>query len=103
MSYTKGSEYIWSDGEHLHLWSEMGLDQWQSMVQYTDKPNASGVQIPESIADQFAVMRFAELLKAGRASLVAEQALSQWGGNFGCAALEQLAPVIRKFSAENAA
>ena len=99
MSYTKGSTYIWSDGEQLHLWADQGLDHWQSMEQYADKPNASGVQIPEDIADQFAVMRFAELLKLRRASTTVERSLAQWAGNFGCVALEELAPSIREFCA----
>jgi hypothetical protein len=97
VSYTKGSTYIWSDGEQLHLWADEGLDHWESMEQYTDMPMASGVQIPEQIADQFAVMRFAELLKSGEAGAAVEQALARWAGNFGCSALEELAPVIRRF------
>lgn len=100
MSYTKGSTYIWSDGERLHLWSESGLDHWQSIPEYGDKPNGSGVQIDEAIADQFAVMRFAELLKSSAASSAIEQAVAQWGGNYGCAALKALAPQIHSFCKE---
>ena len=101
MAYTKGSTYIWSDGEQLHLWSEEGLDHWQSVPEYGEKSNGSGVQIPESVADQFAVMRFAELLKSGEASAAIEKALAQWGGNFGCVALEELAPRLRVFCEEH--
>ena len=97
MSYTKGSTYIWSDGEWLHLWADEGLDHWKSMEQYADKPGASGVQISERVADHFAVMRFAELLKSGETAAAIEQALAQWTGNFGCSALEDLGPVIRRF------
>ncbi len=97
MSYTKGSTYIWSDGEQLHLWADEGMDHWQSMEQYSNKPSASGVQISEQVADQFAVMRFAELLKSGEAHAAIEQALAQWAGNFGCVALEEFAPVMRQF------
>ena len=103
MSYTKGSTYIWSDGEQLHLWADQGLDHWQTMDQYADKPGASGVQIPEHVADQFAVMRFAELLKLGKAQAAVDEALAQWSGNFGCVALEELAPVIRRFCEARAA
>jgi len=99
VSYTKGDTYIWSDGEFLHLWAEEGLDHWRTIEQYEGKPNASGVQVPESVADQFAVMRFAELLKLGEASASLEEALRQWAGNSGCHALEELAPVLRKFCA----
>ncbi len=97
MAYTKGSTYIWSDGEQLHLWSETGLDHWQSIPAYGGKPGGSGVQIDEAIADQFAVMRFAELLKLGEARSAIEQAIAHWGGNFGCTALEELAPILRAF------
>ena len=97
MAYTKGSTYIWSDGEQLHLWSEEGLDHWQSIPEYGDKPNGSGVQIPEPLADQFAVMRFAELLKSGEACAAINLAIAQWGGNFGCVALEELAPSLLAF------
>lgn len=97
MAYTKGSTYIWSDGEQLHLWSEEGLDHWQSIPEYGEKPKGSGVQIPEPVADQFAVMRFAELLKSGEACAVINRTVSQWGGNFGCVALEELAPRLLTF------
>lgn len=95
MAYTKGSTCIWSDGDRLHVWCEEGLDHWQSIPAYGDKPDASGVHIPESVADEFAVMRFAELVKSGDVSAVIERALARWGGNFGCAALEELAPRLR--------
>jgi hypothetical protein len=103
VSYTKGSTYIWSDGEQLHLWADEGLDGWQAMEQYIAKPNAPGVQIPEHVADQFAVMRFAELLKSRQAPAVMESALALWVGNFGCVALEELAPAIRRFCEAHAA
>jgi hypothetical protein len=94
VAYIRGSTYIWSDGEHLHLWAEDGLDGWQSMEQFSGKPNASGVQIAEALVDQFAVMRFAELVKAGRVKSVMEVALAH--GNFGGAALAELAPLLVK-------
>ena len=103
MSYTKGSTYIWSDGDQLHLWADAGLDDWKSMEQYIDKPNASGVQIPEHVADQFAILRFAEILKSGKVSSVVEQTLAQWAGNFGCIALEELAPSLIRFGEASAA
>lgn len=98
MSYMRGETYIWSDGDHLHLWSRKGMDHWQTIEGYQGNPTASGVQIPEPLADEFAVMRFAELLRLGEAISAIERALSNWGGNFGCAALEHLAPRIREVS-----
>lgn len=90
MSYTRGHTYIWSDGEHLHIWSESGMDQWPEMEAYAGNPKASGVQLHEEIADEFAVMRVAELLKSKELSAVVERALKNWQGNTGCSALEQL-------------
>lgn len=65
MSYTRGSTYIWSDDEHVHLWGEAGMDDWPQMASYAGNPAASGVQISHDIADEFAVMRVAELLTLG--------------------------------------
>jgi hypothetical protein len=96
MSYTRGETYIWSDGERLHIWSESGMDDWHEAEKYEGNPNASGVQITESIADDFAVMRFAEILKAGNAQKSIESALANWSGNSGCEALEQFAEQLRQ-------
>ncbi len=100
MAYVRGSTYIWSDGEHLHLWADNGLDHWQS-TEYGDKPNASGVQIAETIADQFAVMRFAELVRTGKLDEAIDQAIAQ--GNFGSAALTEVAPLLKKLCAHPSA
>jgi hypothetical protein len=101
MSYTRGDPYIWSDGDHLHLWSTTGRDNWQTVEGYADNPNASGVQIAEPLADEFAVMRFAELLRLGQASAAIDRALQNWSGNFGCAALEELAPHSRRICSDS--
>ncbi|WP_066262392.1 hypothetical protein [Hydrogenophaga flava] len=98
MAYTRGTTYIWSDSEHLHIWSERGLDHWPQMEQYQGKPSASGVQIAESIADEFAVMRFAELVASGEVEAVIARALSSWKGNTGCHALEQVAPQLARIA-----
>ena len=52
------------------------------------------MQIEETIADQFAVMRFAELVKTGKVDDAIEKALAQ--GNFGCAALADVAPLLKR-------
>jgi hypothetical protein len=74
MSYSRGSYYIWSDGKRLHIWARDGLDTWNEPGGWavredgSYKPGyegASGVSIPENVANAFAVMRFAELLEAG--------------------------------------
>lgn len=92
MAYIKDRVHIWSDGEALHIWSENGMDDWQSMEAYAGKPNASGVQIPEDVADEFAVMRFAELVKLGRVQDVIVRALAH--GNFGGSSLQEMVPVL---------
>jgi hypothetical protein len=93
VAYIKGKTHIWSDGGRLHLWSETGLDNWQSMEAYQGKAEASGVQISEATADEFAVMRFAELIKLGTLNSVIRRALAH--GNFGGQALVELAPLLR--------
>jgi len=98
MSYTRGETYIWSDGDHLHLWSESGMDNWPAMEAYAGKPGASGVQITEEIADEFAVMRVAELLAMGELSGAVQRALSKWSGNFGCHALERHSEHLMKLA-----
>jgi hypothetical protein len=91
VAYTRGETYIWSDGEHLHIWADTGMDDWAQMERYQDMPDASGVQISEPLADELAVMRFAELLASGDVADVVTRALTNWKGNSGCLALERFA------------
>jgi len=62
------------------------------MEEYANRPEASGVQLAETHADEFAVMRFAELVALGQLQATIERALSAWGENFGGAALRHLGP-----------
>jgi hypothetical protein len=101
VAYTRGTTYIWSDSEHLHIWSETGQDHWSQIEQYQAKPNASGVQIAETIADEFAVMRFAELVASGEVAAVVARALSNWNGNTGCQALERVAPQLANLAGQS--
>jgi len=101
MAYTRGDPYIWSDGDFLHLWSVTGRDHWQTIEGYVDNPEASGVQITDAVAAEFAVMRFAELLQLGEAAGAIERALRNSSGNFGCAALEELAPRLLKLCSDS--
>ena len=91
MAYTKGDPYIWSDGEKLHLWSVSGNDGWSEIEGYFDNPAASGVAISQAVVDEFAVMRFAEIVKSGELSGVVARALLKWGENVGGLALSQVA------------
>jgi hypothetical protein len=75
MSYFRGDPYIWSDRERLHLWT-IAADDTLGHDAY-----AAGVEIPEATMDQFAVMRFAELLELGIARKTIAEALDNT--NFG--------------------
>lgn len=115
MSYMRGDYYIWHDGENLHLWVAEGKDGWDQSVWYqgvTCKDpreeeehdldvKASGVMIPESVLDEFVVMRLAEMIQEGKAQEVVKRAVSRWNGNGGCLALnryaEQLEAIFAKF------
>jgi len=87
MSYFRGDPYIWSDGERLHLWTA------SSYVPFNDEAYAAGVQIPEATMDQFAVMRFAELLELGIAGKTIAEALGNT--NFGGDCLRRHAATLQ--------
>jgi hypothetical protein len=94
MAYMRGEPYIWSDGEKLHIWSKSGNDGWADMEGLHGIAEASGVALNEQHADEFAVMRFAELVHEGRLQVTIERALRQWGGNFGTTSLSALATAL---------
>ena len=91
MAYLRGSTYIWSDGDRVHLWSQDGLDHWHD-TGFGQYPAASGVAVREEILDQFVCMRFAELVAAGKLELTIRNAVNAASGNFGCDALSALGP-----------
>lgn len=105
MSYMRGDNYIWHDGENLHLWVADGKDGWDQSVWYTSitgkEPSdeeesdpdvkASGVMIPESVVDEFVAMRLAEMIQERKAREAVKHAISKWSGNGGCLALDKCA------------
>jgi hypothetical protein len=105
MSYMQGDNYIWHDGENLHLWVADGKDGWDQSVWYTgitgkelsdedegdSDERASGVMIPESVLDEFVVMRFAEMIQERKTRKAVQRAISKWSGNGGCLALKKCA------------
>lgn len=93
MAYLRGSTYIWSDGERIHLWSKDGLDHWRDTA-FGDHPEASGVAITRDVLDQFVYMRFAQLVAEGKLEAVVRGAIEAAEGNGGCVALSQLGSVI---------
>lgn len=119
MSYMRGDNYIWHDGENLHLWVADGKDGWDQSVWYTGVAGkepidedegdpdvkASGVMIPESVLDEFVVMRLAEMLQEGKAREAVSRAVSKWSGNGGCLALNkyagQLEAIFARFEGDS--
>lgn len=74
MAYLRGDQYVWDDGERLHIWVIDGYDGWDECgwaldedgQRRSDATNASGVSIPMEIMDEFVVMRLAQLLREGK-------------------------------------
>src|SRR5215210_4356925 len=95
MSYLRGDNYIWSDGERLHVWVADGYDGWDQAVwaaddsekRREDRVNASGVGILEGVMDEFVMMRLAQMLQDGLVKDAIDRAVARGGGNFGCEAL----------------
>jgi hypothetical protein len=102
MAYIRGANYIWHDDERVHVWVADGFDNWQDSgwiedVQSQTPARAadtgpSGVALSQDVADLYVVMRFAELLKQRRVRELVERAVTAYGSNGGCLALQELAP-----------
>lgn len=109
MSYMRGAHYLWSDGERIHLWSAEGYDGWDHSgwaeghgAEEPDPerriPGPSGVCLPEAVADEYVLMRLAELVREGGAVAALDRAVARHGGpegNGGAGALGELAPALR--------
>ena len=91
MSYLRGEHYVWSDGEHLHMWVPAAAPLCENMEHY-----GAGISIPEHLADLLAVMRFAELLASGRASAAIESAAAV--GNAGADQLRNYRDALMAFA-----
>lgn len=104
MSYLRGAYYIWSCHRQTHFWAVDGNDGWNESgwaygirERSRDMASApSGVGLPQAIADEYAVMRFAELVVERDLHLAIDRALESGGGNGGCTALQQLADSIKR-------
>ena len=94
MSYSRGDYYIWSDGKRLHIWTHR--DHEYDTADMADV-FPGRVNLPENLADAFAVMRFAELLEMGIVdSILDHVAASPAGHNLGGDALRKHAPAIKE-------
>jgi hypothetical protein len=103
MAYLRGNYYLWSDGdERLHVWAFDGGDPWMDSGWASDadgrrlpnRQNASGVSIPETVMDEFVMMRFAQLIDSGAAAATIDRALRH--GDVGGEALAQRAESIKR-------
>lgn len=104
MAYIRDENYIWDDGERVHIWVADGFDHWQDSVWFEgakseagegeDGAGPSGVALTQDVADVYVVMRFAELVQERRVRTIVEDALRNHGGNGGCLALGGLAAAL---------
>ena len=74
----------------LHIWAADGQDAWaesiwaciedesEECVRKAGYENASGVQIPNSVLDEYVIMRLAELLFEGTAIDVLKRVISKY-------------------------
>jgi len=60
----------------------------------------SGVTLPQAIADEYVLLRLAELLAAGDAAAALDRALDHHAGNGGAVALVELAARLRPVLAD---
>jgi hypothetical protein len=103
MSYMRGEQYLWSDGDRLHIWIAGGYDGWDEAgwacdadgKRSAERKNASGVSIPISTADEFVVLRLAELIAEGKLEDTIDRAAARHRGNFGCTALSRNAEALK--------
>ncbi|MBM4297797.1 MAG: hypothetical protein FJ143_08660 [Deltaproteobacteria bacterium] len=98
MSYMRGDTYIWSDGTHVHFWARDGYDEWDQAGWHDPNStgNPSGVALPQAIADEYVVMRMAEMIDEGCVTVAIEHALEKFRGNGGCIALANHADLLRR-------
>ena len=106
MSYIVGRQYIWVDGTNVHIWSAEGYDGWDESTWVkgfeapTERRSAAfgrpdGVSVRQKVADEYVVMRMAELVASGEIGAVMDRALASHGENKGCRALAEKAPALR--------
>lgn len=106
MSYIRGDYYLWRDDSRVHIWASDGYDDWDDSVwnessgEATAETHPSGVAVPFEVADEFVVMRIAELIEARQLTQVVTRAMEKWKGNGGCYALVRLADRLKQLESE---
>jgi hypothetical protein len=93
MAYMRGEYYLWDDESGLHIWAADGYDGWdeaswacektgpgeQDYARRADRTHASGVSIPQRVADEYVVMRFVEMLIEGAVPDAIDRAVRKYG------------------------
>src|SRR5262245_38414072 len=102
MSYMRGDIYIWAGYTSVHFWVRDGYDGWDEAGWHDPAraTRASGVALPQVVADEYVVMRMAEMLDEGCVGAAIEQALEKYQGNGGCRALAGHAEILREVAAK---
>ena len=100
MSYTRGENYIWRDGERVHLWIGDGADNWAECGWNEGRPHTdpAGVAVAQEVMDEYVIMRFAELVQTDHVAEVVDRAMARHSGNGGCVALRELAGALKRVS-----
>jgi hypothetical protein len=111
MAYMRGDYYIWTDSSDLHVWSSGGYDGWdrsnwhkqeggeaRSSHKKSGQVVASGVCIPQEVADEYVMMRLAEMIKEGIVDDVIDRTIDVDGrsDNFGSRTLLQYADRLKE-------
>lgn len=106
MPYMLGRQYVWVDDTHVHFWSAEGYDGWdesswaQNFEAPSDRRSAafgrpSGVSLRQKTADEYVVMRLAELVRTGEIGATIDRAIRNHGEHSGCEALIAQAGFLR--------
>jgi hypothetical protein len=105
----RGANYLWSDGEYVHIWSADGYDGWDESGWAAhlanqeptgeSRPRPSGVSLALETADEFAAMHFAQTIEDRRLCQAILRTLEKHSGNGGCLALRQLSALLNGLEA----
>jgi hypothetical protein len=96
MAYLRGNYYLWNDGDNrLHVWAFDGADAWMDSGWASDGSNRLSTH---QNADEYVMMRFAQLLESGSVVGTIDRALRH--GNVGGEALKQRAESIKQATRE---
>ena len=105
MAYIRGDYYLWADDSSVHIWARDGYDNWDDSVwnessRGNGESRPSGVALPFEVADEFVIMRIAQIMDARQLTSVINRTIKKWEGNGGCRALTQLSERLKRFESE---